>query len=142
MMAIGVGRVAVVGSGIALSALTLVIARGEPAYSFAGESIVRAAVEVSAGLSLLGAALMASARRPSSRFGVVLAAAAFGWFLVEWNNPGVRFALGFALGLTLYAVAPPLVAHAALAYPGGRLASRLERLTLAAAYGGTVVVLG
>ena len=35
-------------SGIALGALTLAIARSEPAYSFAGQSIVRAGVELAA----------------------------------------------------------------------------------------------
>ena len=95
-----------------------------------------------AGWALLAIGLAARARRPDSRFGALLAAAAFGWFLVEWNNPGVGSALAFALGLTLYAVAAPIVAHAALAYPGGRLESGLDRLAIAAAYLGTVVMLG
>jgi signal transduction histidine kinase len=142
MTAPGIGRFALFAGGITFAAVTLAIARGDPAYSFAGESVVRAAAEVAAGLSLLGVGLIAWVRRPESRFGVLLAAAAFGWFLVEWNNPGIGSTVGFALGLTLSAVAPPLVAHAALAYPGGRLASRLDRLGLAVAYVGAVVVLG
>ena len=85
---------------------------------------------------------MAWARRRGSGFGALLVAASFGWFLLEWNNPGIGSALGFALGLTLYAVASPLVAHAALVYPGRRLSSRLDRLVLAAAYAGAIGVLG
>jgi signal transduction histidine kinase len=128
--------------GFAFGALSLAIARGGPGYSFAGRSASGAAVELVAGWALLTIGIAAWARRPDSRFGALLAAAAFAWFLVEWNNPGIGSALGFALGLTLYAVAPPLVAHAVLAYPGGRLASWLDRLGLVVAYVGAVVVLG
>ena len=95
-----------------------------------------------AGWALLATGLVAWKRRPESRFGELLAAAAFGWFLVEWNNPGIGSALGFAIGLTLYAFAAPIVAHAALAYPGGRLASGFDRFAIAAAYVGAVVLLG
>jgi signal transduction histidine kinase len=128
--------------GLAFGALSLVIARGEPAYSFAGGSAARGALELVAGWALLAIGLAAWKRRPESRFGALLAAAAFGWFLVEWNNPGIGWAFAFALGLTLYAVAAPIVAHAALAYPGGRLESAHDRFAIAAAYVGTVVMLG
>ena len=128
--------------GLAFGALSLAVARGEPAYSFAGESVARGALELVAGWALLATGLVAWKRRPESRFGVLVSAAAFGWFLVEWNNPGIGSALGFALGLTLYAVAAPIVAHAALAYPRGRLPAGFDRFAIAAAYVGAVVVLG
>src|SRR5215204_5228502 len=129
-------------AGISFGAVSLLIARREPAFSFAGELPTRAAAELIAGWSLLAVGLVAWARRRSSSFGPLLVAASFGWFLLEWNNPGIGSALGFALGLTLYAVAPPLVAHAALLYPGPRLSSRLDRLALASAYAGAIGVLG
>jgi signal transduction histidine kinase len=135
-------RVAAWPAGITFGVLSLAIARNEPSYSFAGQSTVRAAAELGAGWALLATGLVAWARRPGSRFGALVAAASFGWFLVEWNNPGIGSPVGFAMGLTLYAVAPPLVAHAALAYPAGRLSFRLDRLGLAAAYAGGVLVLG
>ena len=128
--------------GIAFGALTLAIVRGEPAFSLAGKSVARETAELMAGWALLAAGLAAWARRPGSRFGALLVATSFGWFLAEWNNQEIGSAAGFALGLTLYAVAPPLAAHAALAYPGGRLSSRLDRLGVAAAYVGAVLVLG
>jgi signal transduction histidine kinase len=135
-------RLALWPVGIGFGALSVVIVRGEPAYSLAGESATRAAVELVAGWSLLAVGLVAWARRPGSRFGALLVASSFGWFLVEWNNPGVGSALGFTLGLTLYIVAPPLVGHAALSDPGGRLSSQLDRVGLAAAYAGGLLVLG
>ena len=136
-------------AGLAFGALSIAIARREPAYSFAcelpssfdGEAELRAAAELLAGWTLLAVGLVAWARR-GGRFGLLLVAASLGWFLLEWNNPGIGSAPGFALGLALYAVAPPLVAHAALIYPGRRLASRFDVLGLAAAYAGSILLLG
>ncbi len=138
--AVGLGTVFM--AGISFGVLSLTIARREPAYSFAGESAVHAAAELAAGWALLTVGLVAWARQPGSSFGPLLVAASFAWFLLEWNNPGIGSAPGFALGLALYAVAPPLVAHAALIYPVRRLASRFYVLVLAAAYAGSILVLG
>src|SRR6266545_2010289 len=137
---VGIGTVFM--AGISFGALSLTIARREPAYSFAGESAARAGAELAAGWALLTVGLVAWARRRGSSFGPLLVAASFGWFLLEWNNPRIGSALGFALGLALYAAAPPLVAHAVLVYPGRRLTSWLDRLVLAAAYVGSILLLG
>ena len=144
-----VGMCAVLIAGIACGALSVAIAHAEPAYSFAGELPVsfagepqmRAAAELLAGWALLAVGLVAWVRRGSG-FGTLLVAGSFGWFLLEWNNPGINSALGFALGLTLFAAAPSLIAHAALVYPGRRLSTWLDRLVLAAAYAGAILVLG
>ena len=76
------------------------------------------------------------------RVGPLLAAAGFAWFLLEWNNPAVDSPLAFTVGLALYASCPPLLGHAALAYPGGRVGARLDRAALSAAYLGFVALLG
>src|SRR5687768_6328737 len=138
--AVGIGTLFL--AGIAFGSLSLAIARREPAFSFAGELPARAAAELIAGWSLLAVGLVAWTRRRGSTFGPLLVAASFGWFLLEWNNPGIGSAPGFALGLTLYAVAPPFVAHAALVYSGRRLSGSLERVVLAAAYAGAILILG
>ena len=127
-------RPAVALAGITFGLLALAIARRDPGYSLAGASAARAAAELGAGWTLLAVGLTSWRLRPGSRFGLLLVAASFGWFLAEWNNPGIGSALGFAIGLSLYAVAPPLVAHAALSYPGGLLSSWLDRIGLALAY--------
>jgi signal transduction histidine kinase len=132
----------VLPAGIGFGALSLAIARHEPAYSFAGSSVVRAIAELAAGYALLAAGVASWARRPDSRFGALLAASAFGWFLGEWNNPGIGSALGFTIGLAFYAVAPPLVAHAAFAYPDGRLGSRPYRAGVLCAYAVSMLMLG
>ena len=53
-------------AGIAFGALSLAIARREPAFSFAGELPTRAAAELIAGWSLLAVGLVAWARRRGS----------------------------------------------------------------------------
>src|SRR2546428_3188255 len=91
---------------------------------------------------MLTAGLHLRVRRPGNRAGYLLAAAGVAWFFVEWNNPGIGSSVAFTFGLVAYALAPPVVAHAILAYPSGGPFSRLERLTLASAYIGTGLVLG
>jgi len=138
----GAGRAAVLLAGLAFGVVTLSFARSQPAYSFAGESALRAVAELGAGWALLAVGLVAVARRPGGRFGVLAVAASFGWFLTEWNNPEVGSAAVFTIGLTLYVIAPPLVAHAAIAYPAERLTSWLDRVGLVIAYAGAGLVLG
>jgi signal transduction histidine kinase len=134
-------RLALLAAGLALGLLSLAIARGEPAYSLAGNAPA-AGAGLLAGWSLIAAGLGAWARRPGSRFGPLAVAAGLAWFLAEWNNPGAEVALAFTAGLVLHAACPPLVGHAALVYPGGQLRSRLEWVAVAIAYGGTVLALG
>ena len=64
------------------------------------------------------------------------------WFLPEWTNPGIHTSLGFTAGLIGLAACAPLVGHAALAYPTGRLRSRLERAVVPLAYANAVLLLG
>ena len=135
-------RLALLAAGLALGLLSLVIARREPAHSLAGNAPAAGAAGLLAGWSLLAAGLWAWARRPGSRFGPLVAAAGVTWFLAEWNNPGAGIALAFTAGLVLQAACPPLIGHAALVYPGGRLRSRPERVAVAIAYGGAVLALG
>jgi signal transduction histidine kinase len=135
--ALGVAPVA-----LAVGAFSLVVARDDPTFWFAGTSTFAGVAFLAAGWALIGCGLAFWLRRPASRFGPLLAAAGFAWFLLEWNNPGIGSALAFTVGLCLYAACPPLVGHAVLAYPGGRLGSRTERGAVALAYVGGVLVLG
>ena len=128
--------------GVAVGVFTLDVARDDPGYWFAGTSTLAAASLLAAGWALIGCGLGYWLRRPTTLVGPLLCAAGFAWFLPEWNNPGIGSALAFTIGLCLYAACPPLVGHAVLAYPGGRLGSRFERGAVAAAYVGGVLVLG
>jgi signal transduction histidine kinase len=80
-------------------------------------------------------------RRPVIHAGPLLAAAGLAWLVASWNTPAIGFAPAFGAGLVLYAAAPPLLAHAALAFPGRRL-SRAEAYVLGLAYASATGVLG
>src|SRR5436190_11516994 len=134
-------RLVVFVAGVVFGAFSLAIARSEPGYSFGGGSTFASAAELFAGYALLSAGLVASARRHEGKLGAILVGASIAWFLLEWNNPGADSAFVFTTGLVLYIAAPPLVAHSVLAYPEGRLRSWLDRLGVAVAYAGAVLVL-
>jgi signal transduction histidine kinase len=128
--------------GLAVGVGSMAIAHGTPGYGSAGASLWTLAAGLAAGWALIAVGLIAWARRPASRFGLLLAAGGFGWFLQEWNNPGIGSELAFAIGLALSAVGVPLIAHAVLAYPSGRLSGWPDRAGLTAAYLGAGLVLG
>jgi signal transduction histidine kinase len=135
-------RLAVLAAGIALGAFSLAVARDGAGNSFGGGSVFAGVAELAAGYALLAVGIAAMMRRRQARLGAILVAASFAWFLVEWNNPAAGSAVVFTIGLVLYAAAAPLVAHAMLAYPDGRVGWWPGRLGLALGYAGSVLVLG
>src|SRR5215470_1093606 len=135
-------RLAVLAAGLAFGVFSLAVARRGAEYSFGGGSVFAGAAELAAGYALLAVGFAAMMRRRQTRLGAILVGASFAWFLVEWNNPAAGSALVFTIGLLLYAAAAPLVAHAMLAYPDGRVGWWAGRLGLALGYAGSVLVLG
>jgi len=134
-------RSAVLVAGLALGVFSLAVARGGAGYSFGGSSAFAGAAELVAGYALLAVGVTAWMRPHQARVGVILVAASCAWFLLEWSNPAAGSVV-FTTGLVLYAAAPPLVAHAMLAYPDGRVGWWPGRLALALGYAGSVLVLG
>jgi signal transduction histidine kinase len=134
--------IAVLVCGLSVGVYSVGLARSASAYSFAGGSPYASAAELMAGFALLGVGLIALTRPREARLGAILIAASVAWFMLEWNNPGARTAFVFSAGLALYSATPPLVAHAVIAYPDGRIRSRLDLGGLALAYTGAVLVLG
>lgn len=86
-------------------------------------------------------AAVAPGRGAAMQAGPLLAATGLAWLVAGWNTPAIGFAPAFGAGLLLYAAAPPLLAHAALAFPGRRLC-RAEAAVLGLAYASAVGVLG
>ena len=127
-------------AGLALGVATAVIARSDPAYAFAGSG-VQIAVELLAGYALIASGLIWIRGRQPGTVGVLFVAGGCGWFLLEWNNPGVGAPLVFTVGLVLYASAPPLLAHALLTVPGPALRVA-RRAVIATAYAGSLLALG
>jgi signal transduction histidine kinase len=122
--------------------LSLLIAQSHPGATFGGESWEAAVVELVAGWSMIGAGLYVWVGRGERRSGLLLALAGMTWFVAEWDNPGIGIGMAFTFGLAAHALALAFVAHAVLAYPFGRLPSRLERLAIGLAYVDTALILG
>jgi signal transduction histidine kinase len=91
-----------------------------------------AALTILAGLSFVGAGLVAWRGRPERLTGalmVVTGFALFGGTLVDANR-----SVPFTVGLALSPLATAVLAHLVLAFPDGRLHSGLERFLVVAAY--------
>jgi signal transduction histidine kinase len=71
-------------------------------------------------------------RRPDSRFGPLMVAAGFTFFLsvLSWSSAGVPFTIGILFGL----VPAAIYLHVYLAFPSGRLERAVERWLVGAAY--------
>jgi signal transduction histidine kinase len=135
-----VGWFAAWPASLTLGAASIAFARSDPDYAFA-QSGLQIAVELIAGYALIGSGLILARRAATRRFGTLLAAGGCGWFLLEWNNPGVGSSLVFTVGLVFYAAAAPLIAHALLAYRQARL-GLADRAAIATAYTGSLLALG
>jgi signal transduction histidine kinase len=135
-------RFAVLAAGLGFGVFSLAVARRGAGYSFGGGTLTAGAAELIAGYALLAVGFAAWLRPRQARLGVILVAASFAWFVPGWDVPGAGSAVVFTAGLALYAAAPPLVAHAMLAYPDGRARGRLDRLGLVLGYAVAVLVLG
>ncbi|HWT24802.1 MAG TPA: sensor histidine kinase [Solirubrobacteraceae bacterium] len=124
--------VALEGLAVGLVALALGLASDHTPLS-PGE----AAIFLFVGWSFVGTGLFAWWRRPDSRFGVLMAAVGFTWFLGALVSAGDPWL--FTLGVLLANVHAAVFAHMLLAYPDGRLGSRGVRRLVAAAYALCVV---
>ena len=123
---------------IAVAATTASIVRGDPDLALAGDSSAALAAELAAPALAVVAAI--AAWRRGAVFPVLLAAAAIGWLVAEWNAPGAGAA--FTAGLVLYAAWPPLLAAAALRGLDERPLGRPVAVLLAVSFGTAVGVLG
>jgi signal transduction histidine kinase len=124
-----------------VGAVTLSRARHDPGGSFGGASTGGALAELGGGWSLVAAGVLLAGRR-APRVSWLFAAAGVLWFAREWSNPAIGSAAAFTAGNILFLACVPLVAHAALAFPAGRLGGRGAVAAVLAAYVGAIVVLG
>jgi signal transduction histidine kinase len=84
------------------------------------------------GLSFCGTGIYAWLRRPHNRFGVLMTAVGFAWFLsglTESNQPWV-----YTLGVYLAPLYIVLAGHMLLAFPSGRLETTPQRTLIAIGY--------
>ena len=89
------------------------------------------------GWTLIACGLVAWSRRPESRSGALMAATGFSWFLGNFATSGVA-PVDWVGAHALYLYRGPLI-HLLVAYPSGRLSSRLDRAAVAFGYAAAVV---
>lgn len=123
------------------AAATLAAAHRDPGYAVSAGYGAGTAALIVAGSACAAAGLGAWQRRSSSAFGALVAAAGLCWFLPAWNSPAAGSSIGFTVGLVGVALSPPLVAHAVLVFPAGRLA-RPARGAVVALYATDALLLG
>jgi hypothetical protein len=129
-------------AAFALGIAALAVARTHPDGSLRGEWAAANVALIGAGWALAAAGILTWVTRPVSRCGPLLVLAGLAWFAVELDNPEIGSSLAFTVGLATYAICPAIVAHAALAYPGGRLTSWPGRAAVTVAYVWTLGVQG
>jgi signal transduction histidine kinase len=108
----------------------------EWAFARAGASSADVVRDALVGWTFAVAGVVAWWRRPADRSWVLIEVEAFTWFLSNLQGTGVPALL--ALGIALGALNQAVLVHLVLAFPGGRLRSRPERLIVIAAYAITV----
>jgi signal transduction histidine kinase len=93
--------------------------------------------DLAVGLCLVGCGLVASARRPASRSGMLMSATGFSWFLGNLAGVGSE-AVAWVAAHGLYLYRGPLL-HLVLTYPNGRASSRLTRTAVTIAYATAII---
>ncbi|HEY6774905.1 MAG TPA: sensor histidine kinase [Thermoleophilaceae bacterium] len=91
-----------------------------------------AALGLLVGWSFVGTGLFAWWRRPGNRTGALMAAVGFAWFAAGLSDSNDD--LLHTAGLALDALFPAFAGHLLLAFPTGRLSTRLERSVVTAGY--------
>lgn len=131
-----------VAFGVGFGLVSVWLALRPPGLSFAATSPVNTLVDFAAGWSVMAVGFTTWIRSPEKRLGPLLTAAGLTWFLVGWTNPGTASPVAFTIGLVFSAVSMPLVAHAILALPGGRLDDSAERSAIGVAYATNLPLIG
>jgi signal transduction histidine kinase len=128
--------------GITLGVAALLASRAGPDYSLSGGDTPGLLLLLGAGWALTTVGILAARRRRDSPVGLLLVSAALAWFVLELPNPASGSGIAFTLGLVGGGLLPVVVAHAALAHPGGPLRDAVERRTVAGAYAVAIVGTG
>ena len=120
------------------TAVVLVLADTPVGTSYHAESGVAAAADLTAGLGLLAAGVVALWARARSRAGALAALAGIAWFAPDWEAWSTGPAIVRSLGMLAAPLAVPLLFHLLLMFPRERL-SGAARWAVAAVYAGALV---
>jgi signal transduction histidine kinase len=130
-----IARLAAGAVALAYALGALAVARGPGELTtYAGRSVLAAALAVVAGIALVAAGVVMSYARPAGRIGDLALLAAFVWFAPFWAGWKGGPPLVLSLGTLAAGFAFPLFVHVVLADPSGRLRSNSARALVAAVY--------
>ena len=129
--------IAAVGLAAGVAAFALTQARSHDELRAVGHPEETGFV-LAIGWSFIAGGLIAWGRRPQSRFGPLMIAVGFAWFVAALE--AANDALPFSIGRALAALWLGLFFHALLAFPTGRLDSRPARWLVGAYYLDVIVV--
>jgi signal transduction histidine kinase len=104
------------------------------ATTYAGHSDLAATLALGAGFALVLAGLVISFGPQARRIGDVVLLAGFEWFAPVWIGWEAGPPIVRSLGMLSAGFIFPLLLHAVLAYPGGRVGPTAGRVLLGAAY--------
>jgi signal transduction histidine kinase len=127
------GLVAIEGIVVGLVALAIILSSDH-----VDGKALSAALTLFVGWSWIGVGLYAWWRRPDNRFGVLMTAVGFAFFLMALTAADARWL--FTVGVILSSVYAAVFVHMLLSYPDGRIGSPAIRRLVAAGY--TLSVLG
>jgi hypothetical protein len=121
------GLVAIEGVVVGLVALAIILASDH-----VDMEAFNSALSLFIGWSWIGVGLFAWWRRPDNRFGVLMTAVGFAYFLVALTAADASWL--FSVGVLLSSVYLAVFVHMLLTYPDGRLGSRRIRRLVTAGY--------
>ncbi len=124
---------------VAIGLVALAIARGPGRFTTYPGRSGAAAFTVVAGLSLILAGLVCWRSRSTARIGALAVSAGIVWFAPIYDGWEGGPTLVRSLGLVASPVLVPILLHLILAYPTGRLRSRVHRGLVVAVYGGAAI---
>jgi len=126
---------------LAVWSLALIAAGGGVALILSSDRprpVANAAVVVLIGLAFVGSGLLARARRPENRTGLLLLLVGFSWLVGALGASGDS--LLFTIGYAESALVAAFFVHLVVAFPSGRLETRWERRVVASMYAVALVL--
>jgi signal transduction histidine kinase len=128
----------VLGLGAGFAAWS--IGAASPAFSFLGTSWVDQVALLGAGWTLVAASIVFATRHPGNAVAPILIGVAIGWFVAEFDSPGVDSTFVFTAGLLLATSCPAIVTWLMFSYPSGRVDGWVEGAAVIAAVVAAVLV--
>jgi signal transduction histidine kinase len=134
MTALGRALWALAGAGLVMGLAVLALILTNEDLPMAG---LWGACGLAVGWSFIGVGLFAWGRRPDNRVGMLMAGTGFAWLAAGAGLSDL--ALVFTIGKVLGSLYLPIFLHLLLAFPSGRLQSRLEGRIVTALYALTTI---